>query len=158
MRIKVLKPVEIEVTAIRCVIPDADRDAESDDQIAAFRLLPGWNGGDLDVVLDLDTRKVRDWPEGQTGDLYVKVVDAGSYDLLGGVNVRERAMDGGWTASQVEGQLATRSECYVPGCVPGEFGDYFALKVGPDGSIADWDPKPGQIAATFFPLGQVSRG
>lgn len=135
MKIEVLKPVEIEAAAIRCVLPV--RYGEED----IPRDFPGRVGDMLTLTLDLDTRKVRDWPTGwnpglEVAQCYLKVCDEGKYELL-----------------DRDGKVLATHKGYVPGCVPGEYGDYVDLGISPDGAIKGWDPEPAIIEANFFRRG-----
>ena len=76
-------------------------------------------------IIELDTGRVRDWPEGTTADIYYKVCDAGEYELLDGKRV-----------------VAERSG-YVPdmlGVSEPAYGDYIIMKIGADGLIDGWEP------------------
>lgn len=137
MKITISKPTEITAAAIRCRVP-IRYDLE---EVGLAPDTYGLDGKVLTWTLDLATRKVRDWPEGRIASAYIKVVDEGSYDLLDG-----------------EGNvIASRHQELVPDCVPGEFGDYFAVEVAEDGSIRQavegeaWKPSARQVAASFFP-------
>lgn len=85
------------------------------------------------AMVDIDTGKIRDWPQGKSGDLYMKVCDEGSYALY--------AEDGR--------ELAILDGDYVPhGVVPGEYGDYIDLKIDETGAIKNW-PKKFDFSAFF---------
>lgn len=133
MRVRRLVETEVEVKAIRLRVPNRYHE-EADDQ---FRSYPEGAGYDrvkheLTLVLDLDSRKVRDWPAGASTEVSLKVRDEGTYELLDS--------DGKVCASLVEE--------YVPHCVP-EGGDYLVLTIGPDGGIAGWRPNPEEVADNF---------
>lgn len=77
-----------------------------------------WTG-----LVELATGQIQDWPQGQEGDLYLKVVDMGTYTLI------DEAM---MNVGQV-------SDDYVPhGVVPGEYGDYIDLEINTEGTITNW--------------------
>jgi hypothetical protein len=44
-----------------------------------------------------------------------------------------------------------RGHGIVPGCVPGEYGDYVIMSVAADGKIDGWRPTAEQIVQAFFP-------
>lgn len=127
MTITILRPVELEVDAVRVTAPI--RYEEDQAELAGK---PGVSGNCLSLVLDLDRLAVRDWPAGETLDLHLKVVDQGTYELLRGDEV-----------------VATKAEEYVPRCLPQQYGDYLVMHVGEDGSIRDWNPHPGEVAECF---------
>lgn len=76
-------------------------------------------------IIELDTGRVRDWPQGTTADIHYKVCDAGEYELLDGKRF-----------------VAERSG-YVPdmlGVSEPAYGDYIIMKIGADGLIEGWEP------------------
>lgn len=79
------------------------------------------------AIVQVDTGQIEDWPEGKSGEMYMKVCDQGSYFLLD-----ER----GNTVDFIEND-------YVPhGLVPGEYGDYINLKINEKGVITNWPKRP----------------
>lgn len=133
MQITVDRPVQIAVDAIRLRLPIRYPEDFDEEVGADFpEQFIGPNRSSLTVVLDLDSRKVRDWPAGKTANVYIKVCDEGTYELLAGERV-----------------VARRADDYVPSCVPGEFGDYFVMKIATDGSIDGWRPDVQSVAAEF---------
>jgi hypothetical protein len=129
MKVTVMRPVEIDVNAIRVTVP-----FDEDDEIAAD--FPGRKGERITLVLDLDRSAVRDWPAGRRESLHLKVRDEGVYELLAGGPMGDAA-------------IATRSDCYVPRCLPQKYGDYFIADIGPDGVIAGWAPDRMQVVDAF---------
>lgn len=126
MKLTVTKPVEIEADSIRCILP-----FDSDDEIPGD--FPGVRGETIDLTLDIDTGKVRDWSYGEYR-LYLKVRDSGIYTLLSkGV------------------PLAKLDQDYVPGCIPQEYGDYVRFYIEADGTLNGWRPNRIEIAECFFP-------
>lgn len=120
MKIKVKKPVEIEVSWIRIEIPMRyeDEDVPYD---FPLRKENWWR-----ATVDLDTGKIHDWPQGVIGRMQTKVCDEGIYTLVG----------------PDSGVLDVRRD-YVPnGVVPGEYGDYVDLQINEDGVITNWPKKP----------------
>ena len=127
MRIKLMRPIKVTVDAVRVVVDVEPNDLE---ESCCPADMPGLSGGVLILVLDLDRRAVRDWPAGRTASVYLKPRDSGSYYLLSGGEV-----------------VVTREGDYVPGYLPGEhYGDYLILDIGPDGTIAGWDPSAEDVA------------
>ena len=77
---------EIEVTAIGITAEvryweDATVNGVEDTDGA---LIPLRFGDCWMPIIELDTGRVRDWPEGTTADIHYKVCDAGEYELLDG--------------------------------------------------------------------------
>ena len=88
--------------------------------------MPFVEGGVWRPVIDMDTGKIVDWPEGVTADVHYKVCDAGLYILLD-ESLRE----------------VYRIDGYVPDtlCPAGEgYGDYIIMKIASDGQIQNWSP------------------
>lgn len=119
----------VNASAIKCVLP-----VRYGDEDIPYTF-PGRANDVLTITLDIDTKKVRDWP-GDFGPYRVnmKVVDQGCYYLL-----------------DVDGVEIARSEHgYVPNkIVPGKFGDYVILDIGADGSIRNWRFEPYDIFDEF---------
>lgn len=87
-------------------------------------LIPLRNGAYWEPVIELDTGRVRDWPDGTAADIHYKVCDQGEYLLLDSA-----------------GQTLACRDGYVPDmlCVGDNgYGDYIILQIGPDGMIQDW--------------------
>ena len=86
---------------------------------------PGRSGKTLTLTLDLNTRKIRDWPAdfGAYNVRSMKVCDEGVYQLLG------------------EGTTLAKFDGYVPKLLPGRhYGDYIMLDIAADGTVRDWSP------------------
>lgn len=134
MKVRRLVETEVEVKAIRLRVPNRYHDEEGDQ----FGWYPEGAGYDrekheLTLVLDLDERRVRDWPAGVTAEVHLKVVDEGSYELLDA--------DGKVCAQLVEQP--------IPPCLPGEYGDYLILVVNPEGRVGGWNPDPEDVVESF---------
>lgn len=127
MKLTVKLPTEIEVDAIKCVLPVRyeEEDIPND--------FPGRSGDMLTLTLDLATAKVRDWPAGDM-DCGMKVVDTGSYYLLNGETV----------VAKLEGD-------YVPSCIPQRYGDYVDFKIEEGGALRGWKPDALKVRRSFFP-------
>ena len=92
---------------------------DNDNPQMPFAGKDGWK-----VVIDLETGKIQGWPEGTTASVHYKVCDAGVYGLLD---------EGGEKRASIDG--------YVPKMLsPGGegYGDYIIMKIGADGTIANW--------------------
>lgn len=126
MKATVMRPTEIDVYAVRIAV--AVR-YEEEDIPNDFPLREGdvWRG-----TVELDTGRIIGWPAGRGGEMYMKVCDDGTYELLG-----------------KDLQSIAIIEGYVPhGVVPGEYGDYINLEINSDGIITNW-PKNPDVSAWF---------
>lgn len=88
-------------------------------------LIPCRSGDSWCPLIDLETGRIQDWPEGTIADLHYKVCDAGRYALLDADGRDVAAIDG-----------------YVPApmCPGGQgYGDYIIMTIGPDGTIQNFD-------------------
>lgn len=79
-------------------------------------------------VIELETGKVRDWPEGMTARVHYKVCDAGEYWLADTDGTRTHKALGHYVPDRV---LCMGDRGY---------GDYIILNIGADGKIVDWKP------------------
>lgn len=113
VKVKVEKEVEVKWVAFR-VSYDADD------------IVPDWagaNGGKLDMVIDLETGMVEDWPQGKEGAVHIKAVDQGRY----------------WLRDHEGRDVAEIIEDYVPhGAVPGAYGDYIVFAIDQSGKVKPW--------------------
>lgn len=123
-KVKAVQEIEIKSIIINVPVRYEEEDIPYD--------FPMRHGDQWSATVDIDTGQIQGWPQGKVGHLYMKVVDGGSYNLVG---------DQGQT-------LATRQD-YVPhGIVPGEYGDYIDLKINEHGVITNW-PKNPDVSAFF---------
>ena len=86
--------------------------------------IPLRNGDCWEPVIDLDTGRIRNWPDGVVASVHYKVCDAGVYELLDAQDRTIAVRDG-----------------YVPDILsPAEsgYGDYIILNIGGDGVLAEW--------------------
>jgi hypothetical protein len=134
---KLIVPSKVEVNLDRIII-DVPVLFGEEDIPKDFPLRRAGAPGEEDrwvATVDIHTGKIREWPEGKTGILFMKVCDAGTYTLLD--------RDGK--------QIAERTD-YVPYVIPSEGSDYIDLKIGSDGIIANWGtPDDSRIVEYFFP-------
>lgn len=89
-------------------------------------MIPLRKGENWEVVIELATGRILNWPEGVEASIHYKVCDAGEYWLLNGAKRR----------------IAKWKDYYVPDgilCVGDNgYGDYIIFKVGADGVVVDW--------------------
>ncbi len=121
MKFTVQRPVEIDIKFVR--IEAAVRYEEEDiPNDFPFRIGDMWN-----VLVDIETGIIIDWPQGRTADVHMKVCDEGSYYLL----------------DAKKNVVASIEQDYVPnGIVPGSYGDYIEMTILEDGRIKEWPKKP----------------
>jgi hypothetical protein len=87
-----------------------------------------WN-----ATIEIDTGIIVGWPQGTSGEFYMKVCDEGTYTLL----------DYGGN------EIAKIENGYVPnGILPGEYGDYLGLNIDTTGRITNWPKQPNLDAFT----------
>ena len=91
---------------------------------------PGRTGKTWTATIDVETGAIHGWPKGQTGDMYMKVTDEGTYEALG-----------------PDGRVVlARCEYYVPGFFPGDhYGDYLIFDIDANGLIAGWRFHPSDL-------------
>ncbi len=121
MKTTVMKPVELD---IRSIVLDLPVRYDEDGMPLDF---PHRDGDSWRIEVLIDSGQILNWPEGVEHDLYMKVVDGGTYTLID-ANGEE---------------VGAIRENYVPhGVVPGEYGDYVNLKIGGNGVIKNWPCEP----------------
>lgn len=86
--------------------------------------IPLRNGECWEPIIDLNTGRIRNWPEGVVASVHYKICDAGTYALLDPQDRTIASRDG-----------------YVPKLLsPGDegYGDYIIMDINDDGVIAGW--------------------
>lgn len=116
MKIRLIEPVEYDVRFVKLDLP-VDYDEEDMPNDFPFRNDDRWS-----VIVDADSGKILDWPQGFAYRLEMKVNDGGTYALL----------------DEDKEEIASKEEDYVPGWIPGEYGDYVDLDINKDGYIEHW--------------------
>lgn len=118
---------EVEVKYLRVHIP-VRYDEEDIPKDFPLRVENDKDGYDWwDATIDVDTAKILNWPQGVTGEMFMKVCDEGSYFLLD---------EAGETIKEI-------IEDYVPNnLLPGEYGDYVSLVINEEGIITNWYNSP----------------
>ncbi len=93
-----------------------------DDEDMAYDA-PMREGKTWKATIDLDTKKILNWPEGKSLSFKdMKICDEGIYILL----------------DENKDEI-TRIEGYVPNnLLPGDYGDYLSLTISEDGTITNW--------------------
>lgn len=117
MRIKQTITTEAEVAYIRiqAAVNYGEEEIPND--------FPGRKGDLWDVIIDLGTGQILNWPNGRSADLHLTVKDSGTYRLL-----------------SKDGQIVASIENdYVPhGVIPGSYGDTIELTISGSGVVTNW--------------------
>lgn len=124
-KVKIETEIEVKEIAMNLAVRYGDEDIPND--------FPGRKGDTLNLRVEIDTGKIKDFPETLETEISMKVCDEGTYVLLDAQGNQVRALEGE----------------YVPhGLVPGEYGDYVNLKIK-NGIITNWPKRPN--LNDFFP-------
>lgn len=123
MKIIVKIPTEVNIKYVKVHLPVR---YEDEDMPYNFPLR---NGDWWTAVIDIDSGKILDWPQGKSGEFYMKVCDEGSYYLL---NENNKVI------AQIERD-------YVPNqLLPPDdgYGDYVCFVIDETGIITNWYSRP----------------
>lgn len=90
-------------------------------------MIPLRNGDLWEPIIDIETGKIQDWPNGIYADIHYKVCDQGEYWLLDS-NKNQIAK---WKSDYVPDEYLCHGQC--------GFGDYIIFKVEPNGIIKGWN-------------------
>lgn len=88
--------------------------------------MPLLSGDTWQILIDVDTGQIQNWPSGVAARTHYKVCDAGVYHLFDMRDEEVASKDG-----------------YVPACLApdgGGYGDYVILDIDGQGYISNWDP------------------
>lgn len=111
---------EVKVKSVQLTVFPRHIDEEED-------FVPLMNGSQFNAIIDLETKKIRFWPEGEEREYYWKICDSGSYFLLG----------------EDDEIIASIIDNYVPNkLLPGDWGDYLDLKIDSKGLITNFPESP----------------
>ena len=127
MQIEITEVVKKEVSYLKaeCGVrywDDAEVNGQQDDETSPrmpFASPDAWN-----VLIELDSGRIVDWPQGTTASVHYKVCDDGRYALLD-ADKREVVSISGY----VPEMMCPKDNGY---------GDYVIMDIGADGTIADW--------------------
>jgi hypothetical protein len=116
MKIKVKEIKDVRYVRVNAAVRYDDEDMPFD--------APMRDGKSWIAMIDLEKRRVLNWPQGKTLEFSMKVCDEGVYELL--------------TADL---DVIKKIDGYVPNqLLPGEYGDYLELKIDENGIITNWLP------------------
>lgn len=117
--IKIEKTVNIRFLEIEIPVRYDDEDIPYD--------FPLRDGDMWRATIDIDTGVIKDWPQGKSGDMYLKVCDEGIYEIF----------------DENYSSIGKLDQEYVPNeLVPGEYGDYVDFKIDENGKITNWYSSP----------------
>tara|TARA_R110000782_G_C14465324_1_gene373966 strand:- start:67 stop:465 length:399 start_codon:yes stop_codon:yes gene_type:complete len=120
MKVTVIEKSQVEIKSVLIDINPRHLDEEE-------KIVPMLNGDNWEVIVDLESGKIRDWPKGEEREYYWKICDAGSYHLL----------------DKDDKAALSINNNYVPNnLLPGEWGDYLDLKINGEGVITNWLKSP----------------
>ena len=128
MKAKIATTIEVNITHVLVNLP-VRYDEEDIPYDFPLRVGDTWN-----AKIEIDTGKIEGWPQGQTGEFYMKVVDMGSYYLLD---------ENGAPVARIVANYVPHG--VIPGeygVIPGEYGDYVYFKIGANGVITNWPKRP----------------
>lgn len=110
---------EVNIQSIEVILP-----VRYDDEDIPYDA-PKRCGDMWQAKIDIATGEIYNWPQGKTLNMYMKVVDTGTYILRDG-----------------SGNFIAELNDYVPhGIIPGEWGDYVDFKIDETGKITNWPKK-----------------
>lgn len=131
MKIKIKVEKQVDIKAVKVILPVlyGEEDMPLD---FPLREEDSWS-----ALIEVDTGKILDWPQGREGSFYMKVCDGGMYELF----------DSSFNS------VAKIDNNYVPNeLIPGEYGDYVDFKINKEGFINNWPKNPD--LSQFFPEDQ----
>lgn len=102
-----------------------DSSINGEDDTEDGQKIPLRNGDKWEILVNLETGKVADWPLGTTAHIHYKVCDEGEYWLIDDLRDRVKYKD-----SYVPSFLGVSGESY---------GDYIAMNINEEGFIEDWE-------------------
>lgn len=130
--IKVEKEVEIVTLHVSVGVRYWEDSTVNEVEDTEGTLIPCRNGDRWEPVIEIDTGRIRHWPQGTTAHIHYKVCDDGVYIL-----------------KDADGNIIATKEGYVPEIMYPEengYGDYIIMQIDENGVIEDWKP----IVNDFF--------
>lgn len=126
VRAKVTKEFDVAGIRVRAEVRYWEDATVNGTEDTEGTLIPLRQESRWEPVIELETGRVLDWPEGTTADVHYKVCDAGEYELL-----------------DADGNVVAEKNGYVPDMLAvgdNGYGDYIIMKIGADGLIQGWEP------------------
>lgn len=137
MKVVMKSSQELEVKYVKVELPirygeeDIPKNFPLREEVPADKYGYDWWKG----TIDINTGKILEWPLGESGEFYLKVVDEGSYYLL----------------DENQKIVASIKQDYVPNQLlpPTDgYGDYVDFEIDVNGIITNWYKKP--VVSDFF--------
>lgn len=131
MKVVMNSSQEIAVKYVKVELPirygeeDMSKDFPLREEVSTDRNNNDW----WKATIEVDTGKILEWPQGQVGEFYLKVVDEGSYYLL----------------DENQKIVASIKQNYVPNQLlpPTDgYGDYVNFEIDENGIITNWYKNP----------------
>lgn len=116
MEIEILRPVKINVATIDVWLPVRYKEEDIPNDF------PLRNGDEWEATIEIETGKIRGWPQGKTGKMFMKVCDGGIYTIR----------------DDKDNEIVKTNE-YVPSFIPNDCGDYVDFEINENGIIAKWN-------------------
>lgn len=120
MKVTVIEKSQVEIKSVLIDINPRHLDEEE-------KPVPMLSGDNWEVIVDLESGKIRDWPQGEEREYYWKICDAGSYHLLDKNDKVALSINNNYVHNNL---------------LPGEWGDYLDLKINGEGVITNWLKNP----------------
>lgn len=127
IRLKIEKEFDVKYLAVTAGIRHPESVIVDDVECGELSEIPCHDGKHWQVMIDVDTGVITNWPKGVTADICAKVCDDGIYSIL----------------DENKQELKRLVHCYVPDCLAindNGYGDYIIMEIDADGKIKDWNP------------------
>ncbi len=127
MELAIKKEFDVKYLAVTAGIRYAEDVTVNGEQCDDLAEIPCNDGDYWQIMIEVDTGVIINWPKGKTADIHAKVCDDGTYSLLD-ANKQE--------IKNIEG--------YVLDCLAINdrgYGDYIIMTIDESGKIKDWKPK-----------------
>jgi hypothetical protein len=117
MKIEIPTTKTVDIKFVRVVLP-IRHGSEAMPEDFPLRQGDVWQ-----ATIDLETGIIENWPQGKTGEFYMKVTDMGSYYLM----------------DADRNDVLSIEQDYVPhGVIPGKYGDYVQMEIDESGRITNF--------------------
>lgn len=127
IKLKIEKEFDVKFLAVTAGIRYAE-DVEIDGKMCNLLTQIPWNDGKYwQIMINVNTGMIENWPIGKTAKMCAKVCDDGTYAIL-----------------DANKEVIKEYEGYVPDCLAigdSGYGDYLILKIDENGKIKNWKPK-----------------
>lgn len=127
LKMTIEKEFDVRFLAVTAGIRYAEDVDVNGEQCNELSEIPLHDGKHWQVMINVDTGVIEDWPKGKTVEMNAKVCDDGTYSMLDANRQEIETLDG-----------------YVLDCLSiGEngYGDYIIIDIDENGKIKNWKPK-----------------